>query len=48
MTSNGNQSTHQMDGMGTVRTVADDHALKRHRYELARFAASTFAGAERS
>ena len=45
MTSNSSQIPAQDDVMNTIRTVADSEALKRHRDELARFAAGIFADA---
>ena len=45
MTSNGSQPTHHVDLMNTLRMVADNDALKKHRDELACFAAGTFADA---
>ena len=45
MTPNRTQEFDQVDMMSTIRTVADNEALKGHRDELARFAAGTFADA---
>ena len=45
MTPNKTQEVDQVDVMSTIRTVADNEALKGHRDELARFAAGTFSDA---
>ena len=43
MTPNNGQTTEQNDVMSMIRTFADNEALKKHRDELARFAAGIFA-----
>ena len=45
MTPNNRQPVGQSEVMSRIRTYADNEALKKHRYELARFAAKVFADA---